>query len=71
MHILKEACFMTTPFPPIYIFYDGVIISREHVKRSICQGHCVHFTALVVAIHYDQRSVFDSTKFRVCLFEEN
>ena len=44
-------------------FYGSVIISRKHLKRFICQQHCVYFTALVAAIHYDKRSVFDSRKF--------
>ena len=68
MHMLKKVCYMTTSFPAIYFFYDSVIISREHLKRCICQGHFVYFTTLFAAIHYDKRSVLDSRK---CLFGEN
>ena len=63
MYTLKEVCYMTTLFSAIYFFYDSVIISREHLKRSMCQGHCAYFTALVVTMHYDKRSVFNSRKF--------
>ena len=63
MHILKEVCYMMTSFPAIHFFYDRVIISREHLKWSICQGHCVYFTALAAVIHYNKRSVVDSRKF--------
>ena len=34
MHVLKEVCYMTTSFPAIHFFYDCVIISRDHLKRS-------------------------------------
>ena len=67
--MLKEVSCMTTSLLAIYSFYDSVSISPEHLKRSICQGHCIYFTALVVAIDYEKRSVFDSRKFEeyVCL----
>ena len=72
MHILKEVCFMTTSFPAIHFFYDSVIISREHLKKSTCQGNCVYFTTLFATIHYNKRSVVDSRKsWRVYLFQEN
>ena len=72
MHILKDVCYMTTSFPAIHFFYDGGIISREHLKQSTCQGNCVYFTTLFVTIHYNKWSVVDSKKsWRVCLFEEN
>ena len=32
-------------------FYNSVIISWEHLKRSICQGHCVYFRTIVATIH--------------------
>ena len=32
-------------------FYNRVIILREHLKRSICQGHCVYFKTLAATIH--------------------
>ena len=62
MHILKEVCYMTTSFPAIHFFYDRVIISREHLKWSTCQGYCVYFMTLAPAIHYNKRSVVDSRK---------
>ena len=46
----------------IHFFYGVVIISRESLKRSVCQGHCVYFTTLVAAIDYNKRSVDDSKK---------
>ena len=71
-HILKEVCFMTASFPAIHFFYDSVIISREHLKKSTCQENCVYFTTLFAAIHYNKRSVVDSRiSWRVCLFQEN
>ena len=63
MHILKEVCYMMTSFPVINSLYGRVIISREHLKWSICQGHCIYFTALAAVIHNNKRSVVDSRKF--------
>ena len=72
MHILKEVCFITTSFPAIHFFYDSVIISREHLKKSTCQGNRVYFTTLFATIHYNKRSAVDSRKsWRVYLFQEN
>ena len=72
MHILKEVCFITTSFPVTHFFYDRVIISREHLKKSTCQGNCVYFTTPFATIHYNKRSVVDSRKgWRICLFQEN
>ena len=73
IHILKEVCFMTTSFPTIHFFYyDSVIISREHLKKSICQRNCVYFTTPFATIHWNKRSVVGSRKsWRVCLFQEN
>ena len=73
IHILKEVCFMTTSFPNIHFFYyDSVIISREHLKKSICQRNCVYFTTPFATIHWNKRSVVGSRKsWRVCLFQEN
>ena len=59
-------------FQPFIFFYDSVIISREHLKKSTCQGNCVYFTTLFATIHYNKRSVVDSRKsWRVCLLQEN
>ena len=73
IHILKEVCFMTTSFPAIqFFYYDSVIISREHLKKSICQRNCVYFTTPFATIHWNKRSVVGSRKsWRVCLFQEN
>ena len=72
IHILKEVCYMTTSFLAIHFFYDSVIISREGLKRPTCQGHRLYFTTLVVMIHYNKRSVFNSRKIVECIFfEEN
>ena len=58
----KKVCYMMILFPVIYLFYDGVIISREHLKWSISQRHCVYFTTLDAAIHHNKWSVVDSRK---------
>ena len=72
MQTLKEVCFMTTSFPAIHFFYHSVIISREHLKKSTCQGNRVCFATLFATIHYNRRSVVDSRKsWRVCLFQQN
>ena len=64
--------YMTTSFTTIHFFYDSVIISRQHLKQSTCQGNCLYFTILFATIHYNKRSAVDSRKsWRVCLFEEN
>ena len=53
-------------------FYDSVIISQEHLKKSTCQRNCVYFTTLFATIHYYKRSMVDSRKScRICLFQEN
>ena len=41
--------------------------------RFIFQRDCVYFTALAAILHYNKRkrSVIDSTKISLCLFEEN
>ena len=57
-------CFMTTSFPASHFFYDSVIISREHLKKSTCQGNCVYFTILFATIHYNKRSVVDSSMLK-------
>ena len=51
MYILNEVCYFTTSIGAIYFFYNSVIISRVHLKRSICQGHCVYFRTIVATIH--------------------
>ena len=68
----KKVCYMTTSFTAIHFFYDSVIISREHLKQSTCQGNRLYFTILFTTIHYNKRSVADSRKsWNVCLFEKN
>ena len=68
----KKVCYMTASFTAIHYFYDSVIILREHLKQSTCQGNCLYLTILFVTIHYNKRSAVDSRKsWRVCLFEEN
>ena len=71
MYILKEVCHMTASFPAIYFsiiaiyfFFIFFITSRQHLKRSSCQGLCVCFTTLVAAMHYKKRSVGDSRKLK-------
>ena len=72
MHILKKVCYMTTSFTAIHFFCDSIIISRQHLKQSICQGNCLYFAILLANIHYDKRSAIDSRKsWRVSLFEKN
>ena len=62
MCILNEVCYLTTSIGAIYFFYNGVIISREHLKRSICQGHSVYFT--VLNLQPSILSVLDSRKMK-------
>ena len=50
MYILKEVCYLTTSIAAIHFFYGNVIISREHLKYSICQRHCVYFTTSFTVI---------------------
>ena len=72
MDILKKVCYMTTSLTAIHCFYDSVIISRQYLKQSTCQGNCPYFTILFATIHYNKRSAVDSRKsWRVCLFEKN
>ena len=63
MHILKEVYYMMTSFPAIHFFYDRVIISRELLKWSICQGYFAYFATLAAAIHYNKQSEVASRKF--------
>ena len=51
MYILNEVCYLTTSIGAVYFFCNSVIISQEHLKRFICQGHCVYFATLVATIH--------------------
>ena len=57
MCILIEVCYLAS-IAAILLFYGSVIISRKHLKRSICQGHCVYSNSC-----YNKRSVADSRKF--------
>ena len=81
MYIFKEVCYLTTSIAAIHFFYGSVIISREHLKRSKCQGHCVYFTTFVTIICYNKRYVVSLRKFEgyiylkktilVLIFREN
>ena len=72
IHILKEGYFMTTSLRAIHFFYDSVIISRGHLKKSTCQGNYVYFTTRFAIVHYNKLYVVDWRKsWRVCLFQEN
>ena len=51
MHILNEVCYLTASIRATYFFYNTLIISREHLKRSVCQGGCVYFKTLIATIH--------------------
>ena len=62
MHILKKVCYMTTSFTAIDFFYDSVIISRQYLNQSACQGNCLYFAILFATIYYDKRSAVDSRK---------
>ena len=66
MYILNEVCYLTAPIAAIHFYYGSVIISREQLKRSICQGRCVYFTTLVATncLYYNKRPVVDSRKFQ-------
>ena len=59
-------------FHPFIFFYDSVIISREHLKKSTWQGNCVYLIKRFATIHYNKRFVVDSRKsWRVCLFQKS
>ena len=51
MFLLNEVCYLKTSIAVIHFFYGSVIILRQHLKRSICQGHYVYFITLVATIH--------------------
>ena len=51
MYMLNEVCYLTASIAAIHFFYGSVIISREHLKRSICQEHCAYYTTLVATMH--------------------
>ena len=51
MYMLNEVCYLTASIAAIHFCYGSVIISREHLKRSICQRHCVYYTTLVATMH--------------------
>ena len=55
VYILKEVCYLTTLRAAIHFFCSSVIISREHLKRSICHGQRVFFTIHVATIQYNKR----------------
>ena len=59
IYALKEVCYFTTSIAAIHFFYDNVIISWEHLKRSTSQRHCVYFTTLFAT----KKIVVDSRKF--------
>ena len=61
MLTLEEVCYITTSFSAIHVFYDSVIISLEHAKRSICQGQCL-FQNTYCNHLYSKRSVADLRK---------
>ena len=70
--ILQEVCFITKSVPAIHFFYNKVIVSRKHLKKSTCQGNFVYFATLFAIIHYNKQSEVDSRKsWRVCLLQEN
>ena len=61
--MLKEVCYSEPSIvAPPHFFYGSIINSEGHLKRSTRQGHCVYLTAIVAAIHYNNRSVVDSRK---------
>ena len=53
MYVFKEVFYLMTSIAAIHFFYGSVVILREYLKQSICQGHCVYFKTLVAAIHYN------------------
>ena len=57
---------MMTSFPVIYLFYNKVIISREHLKRSTCQGNLLQRSIITIAV-----GAWFEKNLKVCFFEEN
>ena len=55
---MNEVCYLMSSVGAIYFFYNSVNVLREHLKRSICQPHCVTFTALVPTIHVITRGLW-------------
>ena len=50
-NVSNEDCYLAASVAANQFFYGRVIISREHLKRSICQGHYVYFTTVVATTH--------------------
>ena len=73
VYILKDSIYLTTSIAAIHPFFYGTnIISWEHLKRSICQGHWVCFTTLITVFQYNKWSVVDSRKFEeYCVYLRN
>ena len=51
MDVLNEVCYLTTSIGAIYFFYNSGNVSREHLKRYLCQVHCIYFPTPVPTIH--------------------
>ena len=52
MYILNGVYYLTTSVAAI-----------KDSKQGICQGHCIYFTTLAAAVHYNKPSVVESRKF--------
>ena len=65
-HILNEVCYLTASIAAIQFFYGSVIISRDHSKRSKCQGRilCLFHNTCSSHPYYNKWSVVDSRKFK-------
>ena len=69
IYTLNEVCYLATSNAAIHFFYGSVIISRERLKRYICQEHCILFhNTCSNHPYYNKRFVVDSKKFEYVYF---
>ena len=68
--ILKEVCYLTASIVAIHFFCSSVIISREHLKRSICQENRV-LQHLLQSFSITSGLWLIRENWKGCLFEKN
>ena len=69
MYKSKDACYLTRSVLAIHFFYGTVIISWQHLKRSIMSRYCVYFATLTATIQNSKKSMIDLRKFeRYCVY---
>ena len=69
IYVLKEVCYLT--IAAINFSYGADIFSEEHLKRSICKGHYVHFTTLNKrSVVEELKDVFEESHYSPTLLKE-